>query len=243
MVHGVRLERGWWVCNLHAQAHSEARAQADVARAAATAIAWSRGAPDRARRRPQHARSGGAGLRARRRPQRRPRPRATAARRRARGVRWSAVGSRTTRRCWRTLPRKDRREEDVVIDMRRILLLLCAVVALAAAGCGSSNDSSSSSSASSASTPAASSSSSSSSGGRGDQDAEHRLRPQGRHRQGRSEGDVDQRRLGRPQRHRAIGRDLKSQNFGKGATFSFTPDEGGHDQVRVHDPPGDGRRR
>ena len=31
MVHGVRLERGWWVCNLHAQAHSEARAQADVA--------------------------------------------------------------------------------------------------------------------------------------------------------------------------------------------------------------------
>ena len=30
VVHGVRLERGWWVCNLHAQAHSEARAQADV---------------------------------------------------------------------------------------------------------------------------------------------------------------------------------------------------------------------
>jgi endonuclease/exonuclease/phosphatase family metal-dependent hydrolase len=45
VVHGVRLERGWWVCNLHAQAHSEARAQADVARAAATAIAWSAGAP------------------------------------------------------------------------------------------------------------------------------------------------------------------------------------------------------
>jgi len=45
VVHGVRLERGWWVCNLHAQAHSEARAQADVARAAGTAVAWSAGAP------------------------------------------------------------------------------------------------------------------------------------------------------------------------------------------------------
>jgi endonuclease/exonuclease/phosphatase family metal-dependent hydrolase len=45
VAHGVRLERGWWVCNLHAQAHSEERAQADVARAAATAIAWSLGAP------------------------------------------------------------------------------------------------------------------------------------------------------------------------------------------------------
>ena len=38
VVHGVRLERGWWICNLHAQAHSEARAQADVAPAATTAI-------------------------------------------------------------------------------------------------------------------------------------------------------------------------------------------------------------
>jgi endonuclease/exonuclease/phosphatase family metal-dependent hydrolase len=45
VVHGVRLERGWWVCNLHAQAHSEARAQADVALAAAAATAWSAGAP------------------------------------------------------------------------------------------------------------------------------------------------------------------------------------------------------
>jgi endonuclease/exonuclease/phosphatase family metal-dependent hydrolase len=45
VVHGVHLERGWWVCNLHAQAHSEARAQADVRRAAAAAIAWSAGAP------------------------------------------------------------------------------------------------------------------------------------------------------------------------------------------------------
>jgi endonuclease/exonuclease/phosphatase family metal-dependent hydrolase len=44
VVHGVRLERGWWVGNLHATAHSEARAQADVALAAQTAIAWSAGA-------------------------------------------------------------------------------------------------------------------------------------------------------------------------------------------------------
>ena len=44
VVHGVRLERGWWVGNLHATAHSEPRAQADVGRAAQTAIAWSAGA-------------------------------------------------------------------------------------------------------------------------------------------------------------------------------------------------------
>jgi endonuclease/exonuclease/phosphatase family metal-dependent hydrolase len=45
VVHGVRLARGWWVCNLHAQAHSEARAQADIALAAATATAWAAGGP------------------------------------------------------------------------------------------------------------------------------------------------------------------------------------------------------
>jgi endonuclease/exonuclease/phosphatase family metal-dependent hydrolase len=45
VVHGLRLQRGWWVCNLHAQAHSEARAQADVALAVATASEWSAGAP------------------------------------------------------------------------------------------------------------------------------------------------------------------------------------------------------
>jgi endonuclease/exonuclease/phosphatase family metal-dependent hydrolase len=45
VVHGVRLERGWWACNVHAQAHSEARAQADVALAASTASAWAGGAP------------------------------------------------------------------------------------------------------------------------------------------------------------------------------------------------------
>lgn len=45
VVHGVRLAGGRWVCNLHAQAHSEARAQADVALAAATATEWAAGAP------------------------------------------------------------------------------------------------------------------------------------------------------------------------------------------------------
>jgi endonuclease/exonuclease/phosphatase family metal-dependent hydrolase len=45
VAHGVHLERGWWVCNLHAQAHSEARAQADIARAAAAAVDWAAGAP------------------------------------------------------------------------------------------------------------------------------------------------------------------------------------------------------
>ena len=45
VVHGVRLERGWWVCNVHAQVHSEARAQADVVLAADTARAWAGDAP------------------------------------------------------------------------------------------------------------------------------------------------------------------------------------------------------
>jgi endonuclease/exonuclease/phosphatase family metal-dependent hydrolase len=45
VVHGVRLERGWWVSNLHAQVHSERRAQRDIATAAAATMAWSAGAP------------------------------------------------------------------------------------------------------------------------------------------------------------------------------------------------------
>jgi endonuclease/exonuclease/phosphatase family metal-dependent hydrolase len=45
VVHGVRLERGWWVGNLHATAHSEARAQADLDLAVRTATEWSAGAP------------------------------------------------------------------------------------------------------------------------------------------------------------------------------------------------------
>jgi endonuclease/exonuclease/phosphatase family metal-dependent hydrolase len=45
VVHGVLLERGWWLCNVHAQAHSEARAQADIAEAVAATIPWTRDAP------------------------------------------------------------------------------------------------------------------------------------------------------------------------------------------------------
>jgi endonuclease/exonuclease/phosphatase family metal-dependent hydrolase len=45
VVHAVRLERGRWVGNLHAQVHSEARALADIERAAATLRAWAAAAP------------------------------------------------------------------------------------------------------------------------------------------------------------------------------------------------------
>jgi endonuclease/exonuclease/phosphatase family metal-dependent hydrolase len=43
-VHAVRLE-GVWVGNVHAQVHSEERAQADIALAAETVRAWARGVP------------------------------------------------------------------------------------------------------------------------------------------------------------------------------------------------------
>jgi endonuclease/exonuclease/phosphatase family metal-dependent hydrolase len=36
VAHAVLLARGWWVCNLHAQAHSQERAQADIAKA----VSW-----------------------------------------------------------------------------------------------------------------------------------------------------------------------------------------------------------
>ncbi|MEN3283481.1 MAG: hypothetical protein V7607_4621 [Solirubrobacteraceae bacterium] len=44
VVHGVRLESGLWVSNVHAQAHSEARAQADVAAAGTWTIPRAQGA-------------------------------------------------------------------------------------------------------------------------------------------------------------------------------------------------------
>lgn len=43
--HAVALDGGPWCANLHAQAHSEQRAVADVERAAAASLAWSGGAP------------------------------------------------------------------------------------------------------------------------------------------------------------------------------------------------------
>jgi endonuclease/exonuclease/phosphatase family metal-dependent hydrolase len=45
VAHGVLLEDGTWVTNLHAQAHVERRAQADVDLAAAATTDWAAGAP------------------------------------------------------------------------------------------------------------------------------------------------------------------------------------------------------
>ena len=106
--------------------------------------------------------------------------------------------------------------------MRRILLALCAVVALAAAGCGGSDDNSSSSS---TSTPAASSSSSGS--GVAIKMANIAFAPK----------DVTV-KVGQKitwtnddsTNHNVTadsGADFKSKDFGKGATFDFTPDKAG----------------
>jgi endonuclease/exonuclease/phosphatase family metal-dependent hydrolase len=45
VAHAVLLDRGWWVCNLHAQAHSERRAQADIAQAGSWAFPSTQHAP------------------------------------------------------------------------------------------------------------------------------------------------------------------------------------------------------
>jgi endonuclease/exonuclease/phosphatase family metal-dependent hydrolase len=45
VVHAVRLADGIWVANLHAQVHSEARAQADLATAARALDGWAAGGP------------------------------------------------------------------------------------------------------------------------------------------------------------------------------------------------------
>jgi endonuclease/exonuclease/phosphatase family metal-dependent hydrolase len=45
VVHAVALADGTWVGNLHAQVHSEQRAQGDIARAAALVAGWAQGAP------------------------------------------------------------------------------------------------------------------------------------------------------------------------------------------------------
>lgn len=107
------------------------------------------------------------------------------------------------------------------MNMRRIVLLLCAAGALAAAGCGSSDNSSSSSS----STPAASSSSSS---------GEVAIKMQniafdpkavtvkvGQKVTWTNDDSVDHNVTSQS------GETIKSQNFGKGATFSFTPTKAG----------------
>jgi endonuclease/exonuclease/phosphatase family metal-dependent hydrolase len=45
VVHAVRLEDGPWIGNLHAQVHSEQRAQRDIATAATALRGWAGGAP------------------------------------------------------------------------------------------------------------------------------------------------------------------------------------------------------
>ena len=111
------------------------------------------------------------------------------------------------------------------MDMRRIVLLLCAAAALAAAGCGSSNNSSSSSS--SASTPAASSSSSSSSGGVAIKMQNIAFDPKavtvkvGQKVTWTNDDSVDHNVTSQS------GETIKSDNFGKGGTFSFTPTKAG----------------
>ena len=109
--------------------------------------------------------------------------------------------------------------------MRRIPLVLCAVVALAVAGCGSSNDSSSSSSTGSASTPAASSSSSS--GGVAIKMQNIAFDPKavtvkvGQKITWTNDDSTDHNVTANS------GADFKSDNFGKGGTFSFTPTKAG----------------
>ena len=108
------------------------------------------------------------------------------------------------------------------MDMTRILLALCAVVALAAAGCGGS-DSSSTSSASSTSTAAASSSG----GGVTIKMQNIAFDPKsvtvkvGQKVTWTNEDTVDHNVTSQS------GETIKSDNFGKGGTFSFTPKKAG----------------
>jgi plastocyanin len=110
------------------------------------------------------------------------------------------------------------------MNMTRILLALCAVVALAAAGCGGSNSGSTSSgSSSSASTAAASSSS----GGVTIKMQNIAFAPKavtvkvGQKVTWTNEDSVDHNVTSQS------GETIKSDNFGKGGTFSFTPKKAG----------------
>jgi plastocyanin len=112
------------------------------------------------------------------------------------------------------------------MDMTRILLALCAVVALAAAGCGSSNSSSTSSgSSSSASTSTAAASSSG--GGVTIKMQNIAFDPKavtvkvGQKVTWTNEDTVDHNVTSQS------GETIKSDNFGKGGTFSFTPKKAG----------------
>jgi plastocyanin len=107
------------------------------------------------------------------------------------------------------------------MDMRRILLALCAVVALAAAGCGGNDDNGGSSSGST-SAPAASSS-----GGVAIKMQNIAFAPEavtvkvGQKVTWTNDDSTD---------HNVTadsGADFKSDDFGNGATFEFTPDKAG----------------
>jgi plastocyanin len=111
-----------------------------------------------------------------------------------------------------------------VVNMRRILLALCAVVALAAAGCGGSNSSSTSSGSSSGASTAAASSSG---GGVTIKMQNIAFDPKsvtvkvGQKVTWTNEDTVDHNVTSQS------GETIKSDNFGKGGTFSFTPKTAG----------------
>jgi plastocyanin len=110
------------------------------------------------------------------------------------------------------------------MNMRRILLALCAVVALAAAGCGGSNGSSTSSGSSSGASTAAASSSG---GGVAIKMQNIAFDPKavtvkvGQKVTWTNEDTVDHNVTSQS------GETIKSDNFGKGGTFSFTPKTAG----------------
>ena len=110
------------------------------------------------------------------------------------------------------------------MNMRRILLALCAVVALAAAGCGGSNGSSTSSGSSSGASTAAASSSG---GGVAIKMQNIAFDPKavtvkvGQKVTWTNEDTVDHNVTSQS------GETIKSDNFGEGGTFSFTPKKAG----------------
>lgn len=112
------------------------------------------------------------------------------------------------------------------MNMTRILLALCAVVALAAAGCGGSN-SSSTSSGSSSSAPASTAAASSSGGAVTIKMQNIAFDPKavtvkvGQKVTWTNEDSVDHNVTSQS------GETIKSDNFGKGGTFSFTPKKAG----------------
>ena len=110
------------------------------------------------------------------------------------------------------------------MNMRRILLALCAVVALAAAGCGGSNSSSTSSGSSSS---ASTSTAASSGGGVAIKMQNIAFDPKsdtvkvGQKVTWTNDDTVDHNVTSQS------GETIKSDNFGKGGTFSFTPTKAG----------------